>query len=125
MDFLVPDRQPYVVFMSKIENARRIPRHDRVVMPVDTGQPVHQPRNVVQIGHGTFAVAAGLEVHDRRRSAAGSGMHPPPANLDIMRKINAVQGKLAAGAGDHVFDQRAGKAQAAIPVHPGPRRPRP
>jgi hypothetical protein len=68
----------------QIEDGRRIPRHDRPVIPVDIVQPVHQPGDVVKVGHRAFAVAAGLKIHDRRRGPAGAGMHPPPADLDVM-----------------------------------------
>ena len=109
----------------QIEDTCRIPRHDRPMIPVDIVQPVHQTGNVIQIRHRAFAVAAGVEIHDRRRRPTGAGMHPPPANLDIMQRVDAVQRKAAARARDHVFHQPTGKAQPPVAIHPAPRRNRP
>ena len=95
------------------------------MIPVDIVQPVHQPGNVVKIGYRAFAVAAGLKIHDRGGGPASAGVNPPTADLDVMHRVKPMQGELAAGAGDHIFDQRAGKAQPAFIVHPASRRHRP
>ncbi len=71
----------------------------------------------VQIGGGGFAVFVLLGIDDMHGRPCGAVMHAGAREQQVMRRIAATERKVAAGDGQHILDQRAGDADAAILAH--------
>ena len=80
-------------------------------------QPIGDAGGIVQVLQSGFPVAARMRIHHMHRGAGGAVMHPGAAQFHVMGRVAPVQHHVAAGAGQHVLDQRGRKAQPPV----GPR----
>ena len=79
-------------------------------------QDIDQPGEVIEIGDGGRAIAAGLEIRHQHGNAAGAVMDAGPADIHVMDGIARMQREIAPGPGDDVFHQSARKAEPALLV---------
>ena len=81
---------------------------------MDVVEVMGQPRAVMQVARGRGAIVARHRIDKVHRGARGAVMHPRPRQVEVMARVAPVKRDAARGTRQHVLDQRAGKAQAAV-----------
>ena len=108
----------------EVEVARRghVPGDDRALEEMDVLQRVGQPRHVVEVPEGRFAIGAGLGIDDVDRRAGGAEVDPRAAELHVERGIGRVQDDVPCRLCQGVLDQGARDHQAPLVAQPRPGR---
>jgi hypothetical protein len=81
---------------------------------MDVVQIVDQPRRVIQVLRRGFAVFQRDRVDDMHRRPGGAVMDVGAGQQQVVLRVAGVEGDVAGGDGQHVLDQRARKADAAV-----------
>jgi hypothetical protein len=86
----------------------------RALVEMDVVQIVDQPRRIIQILRGGFAVVQRDRIDDMHGRPGGAVVDVGAGQMQVMLGVAGMQRDVAGGDGQHVLDQRARKADAAV-----------
>ena len=91
-----------------------VARRERALEEMDVLAIVDDAAGVIEIDQQRFAVAAGLGLDDVDGGTRGAEIDLVARGLHVVLRVAAMQHEVPGAAGEHVFDEAARNAQAAL-----------
>ena len=97
-----------------LEVVGHVPRHHGPLEEMHVVERMGDPRRVIKVLRGGIAIGVRLQIDDMHRRARRTEMDISAGQVQIMLRIAAKKREVTRGKGQHVLDQRTGKAKPPV-----------